>query len=428
MEGLSVERLERFEPRIVGHLASDGSSFVYDAAYLESSRATPLSQSLPLQTEAFSAREFRLYFEGLLAEGPARRALASELQLPEDDYLALLEACGRDCIGDVVISRAGSDGAREPAFYEPIDSDRFRALFCGLPCMAEENAASRLSLAGTQGKIGLAHDPRQSMDEGWLRPHGLAATTHILKTSHLRDIPEIEFLCMKAAALCGLEAARVGLIDAGASVLAVERFDRESVAEEGELRVRRLHQEDLAQALGVTPASKYAELEGGTVRVVARLFKERSVRPARDIASFARMLCFAYLVGDCDAHLKNYAVLYPDAGRGGAGLSLAPAYDFVCTTRYPRFSRDMAMALGGVRAIDEVRPDTFDALAGELGITKAALRTLVRPLVERASEAMRTAADGGCGPTLASTPYIADDLVEDMAPRRAVLKAFCDKG
>ena len=48
--------------------------------------------------------------------------------------------------------------------------------------------------------------------------------------------------------------------------------------------------------------------------------------------------------------------------------------------------------------------------------------------VERASEAMRTAADGGCGPTLASAPYIADDLVEDMAPRRAVLKAFCDKG
>ena len=47
--------------------------------------------------------------------------------------------------------------------------------------------------------------------------------------------------------------------------------------------------------------------------------------------------------------------------------------------------------------------------------------------VERAPEAMRTAADGG-GPALASTPYIADDLVEDMAPRRAVLKAFCDKG
>ncbi|WP_162610963.1 HipA N-terminal domain-containing protein [Gordonibacter sp. An230] len=73
--------------RHAGHRSfrQDEALFAYDAAYLESSRATPLSQSLPLRVGPFSTREFRPYFERLLAEGSARRALASELQLPEDD-------------------------------------------------------------------------------------------------------------------------------------------------------------------------------------------------------------------------------------------------------------------------------------------------------------------------------------------------------
>ena len=82
---------------------TDGSIFRYLNEYADDSAAIPLSQSLPLSTDAYSEDQFRPYFEGLLAEGNAREALAAELHVRETDYLAILAQCGRDCIGDVII-------------------------------------------------------------------------------------------------------------------------------------------------------------------------------------------------------------------------------------------------------------------------------------------------------------------------------------
>lgn len=78
-------------------------SFAYSDSYLERAGACPLSMSLPLSPRKYSAYEMRPYFEGLLPEGPTREALVSQLGLPHDDYLSILEAIGLDCIGDVVI-------------------------------------------------------------------------------------------------------------------------------------------------------------------------------------------------------------------------------------------------------------------------------------------------------------------------------------
>lgn len=103
MERLAVSRLELSRPQTVGFIESDGASFRYDLSYLEADSAIPLSLSLPLGETPYSAEQFRPYFEGLLAEGATRQELAAELQLPEDDWLSLLAACGSECIGDVVI-------------------------------------------------------------------------------------------------------------------------------------------------------------------------------------------------------------------------------------------------------------------------------------------------------------------------------------
>lgn len=404
--------------RPVGELRSNASSFSYFKDYLEAPRAIPLSQSLPLREEAFNEAELRPYFEGLLAEGAAREALVAELGLPLDDWISLLEACGRDCIGDVVIGEPPTRETSTPA-YEPVDKDELKSLFLSSG-YAKENAASRLSLAGTQSKTGLAHDPSSPMDEGWLRSIGLGATTHILKSSHLRDVPEIEFLCMCAASVCGVTTAKVGLLEWGNPTLWVERFDREVAEPGGALAVKRIHQEDFAQALGVIPTSKYVELEGGTVRTLAQLIKSTCTRPTRDLASFARMLVFSYLIGDCDAHLKNYSLLY----RNGE-VTLAPAYDLVCTTRYPRFSRELAMRLGDTRAIDDVTPGSLVRLASDLGLKTSALQRLSRPIASGFAPGLSKAVAGACGPVLNSTPYIAEDLLEDAAPRLAVLEEFC---
>ena len=426
MRTLEIFRLLSCKPCLIGRISPNESIFEYDASYLESPDAQPLSLSLPLRQEPFKEAHFKPYFEGLIAEGAARRTLAAELQTSESDYLSILELCGRECIGDIVVHEEGQPFVGVPESYEALLKSEFKALFKNDCEMANENIASRLSLAGTQNKIGLAHLPSAAMDEGWFRPQGFAGTTHILKTSHLLDVPELEYLCMKTAAQLGIPTAKVALLDFGKPVLVVERFDRIVRNTERNMQVTRLHQEDLAQALGIAPGSKYVELSGSTVSCIAELLKQESAQPARDVISFAQQICFSYLIGNCDAHLKNFSIVYHEGrGKGKPRTSLAPAYDFVSTTYFPRFSRDMAFALGGERDIDAISPDNFHALALQLGISESSLRNLAKPLVNEIVPALRKAGNGQMGAVLESTPYIADRLEEDLQPRLDVLRSFC---
>ena len=422
-----VYRLERSSAVLVGTLDGRGTSFSYDAEYLGMPGATPLSLSLPLRLERFGGEEIRPYFEGLLAEGGARAAVASELGLVEEDWVGILAACGRECVGDVLVLRHRLSGnPLDVGEYEPLDDDALRMMFLNEPSIARENVATRLSLAGTQSKTALAYDDELSERGRWLRPVGLSASTHVLKTSHLRDLPEVEYLCMSAARTCGMNVADVRLLGLGNPVLAVERFDREVSHVDGRLVVSRRHQEDMAQALGVNGGSKYAELDGGSIHVMAELLKRHGARPASDVAGLAQTACLNYLVGNCDAHLKNFSILHEGRDRdGGALVSLAPAYDVVSTTYFPNHPRRLAMRLGDARTIDEVTPDGLHALAADLGIRDSALRRLARPLVEGMVDGVRRASEGELGPVLESTPYIADDLIEDMMPRVRVLSEYC---
>ena len=425
MGWLYVYRVSHQIPGFVGTIDAERRIFAYAPSYLEDPQALRLSRSLPLRTDPFSEVEYRPYFEGLLAEGDARRALVSELEVAEDDYLALLAACGRDCIGDVMVNEGRlAEGVQLNGSYSPVSSQDFRRLFLKDLSIASENAGSRLSLAGTQHKTDLAHEPEGDLADGWLRTRGIAATTHILKTSDVRDVPEIEFLCMSAAAACGIRCAKVRLLDEGRPVLAVQRFDRAAQLVDGRLRVDRLHQEDLAQAFSVVSAMKYAELPGGTVRTIARMIRRESPRPVVDLSHVAQMLVFSYLVGNCDNHLKNYSLIYGGEGDGRAATSLAPLYDVVCTTRYPRFSRNMGMAIGGVRDIDSIDPDNLFEFACDLGMSARMFKGLIEPIVGQCEEAIMKAGEGAYGPVVESTPYISEDLIKDMAPRMKVLKSY----
>ncbi len=424
MGTLLVSRVSYRVPELVGRIAADGSIFTYDVAYLSNPHAAPLSASLPLRAEPFSQPQYRPYFEGLLAEGIARQALAAELKLREDDWLAMLVACGRDCIGDIVIA---DEYAPMPvdAGYVSVTQAEIMHMLESLPQIAEHNADRRLSLAGAQGKTGLAHRPDCTMETGWLSPRGLAATTHMLKTSSMRDVPENEFLCMQAARACGLNVAKVSLLSYATPVLVVERFDRRIVEAREGWHVERLHQEDFCQAFRMLPGSKYAELEGGSVRRIASFLRERSARPVREIMAFAQQLLFSYVIGNCDAHLKNYSLLYRESNGGqSVSFELSPAYDLVCTTLYPKYSRDLAMDLGGARSIDEVTPETLENLARELGIKDHALRRIAKKIAATLVGALDRAGSGDADPVLESTPYVADDLIADIEPRLEVLRAF----
>ena len=64
--------------------------------------------------------------------------------------------------------------------------------------------------------------------------------------------------------------------------------------------------------------------------------------PAADLLSFVDRTIFNFLVGNGDAHGKNFSVLY----RNGIPR-LAPVYDVLCTTVYPPIAKKMAMKFDG---------------------------------------------------------------------------------
>ncbi len=428
---LEVSRVVGGELVHVGTIRRAGrgaeETFEYADSYLERDGASPISFSLPLSQAMFSAREMRPYFAGLLPEGPAREALVGQLCLPGDDYLAMLAAIGLECIGDVVVQPTWEGSvpaiaAWDGGSYAPLDADDMRATLSSLPSLSRSNGESRLSLAGSQGKVGLAHVPGVALSDGWMRPLGGAASTHILKTSVSSRIADFEIVCMGAARACGLRVAGVDGISFGTPAACVERFDRKVSLNGGELQVERLHQEDMAQAFGMAPAEKYAELEGGSYAAVALLLESRSLLPLEDIDELARIAVFNYLVGNCDNHLKNLSVTHE-----GSSVRLTPAYDIVCTTFFERFSREMGMRLGSTRMIDDVVPSDFAQLAKDLGMGVRRMRGICSDLVDGLPGALAEAGERGSS-GIETLPYSAGDVIEEARPRMAVVASFTRGG
>lgn len=417
---LHVMRFDGNDLVLVGNIDRTSGSFSYTPIYLATESATPISQSLPLRSQPYNRRDNYAYFEGLLPEGVARRELAAQLHVRETDYLDLLAHCGRECIGDVVIT--SSENFSTEQSFEPVDIAQLERLFSTDASLANGNTENRLSLAGVQGKTGLAHEPNAPLDSGWLIPHGLAASTHILKTGSLQDLPFLEYLCMNAVRACGIPAPSTDLLNLKRPVICSTRFDRIVRKNGGMLHVQRLHQEDIAQAMGISSGSKYAGLNGGTAHAVAALLRTKSASPLQDLRLFAQILCADYLLGNCDNHLKNFSLL---SSPSGGAIRLAPAYDITCTTRYDRFSRDMGIRIGRTFCIDEVSPDDFSLLAQDIGVAPRALKTISRALATQAPDAIMRAAEADAH-MFPELPFIADDLIADMEPRRIVLEAFAN--
>ena len=414
METLGVYRVIDTATQLVGHLSMSDGSFAYDSSYLQAQTAGALSCSLPLCAESFSQDEARPYFEGLLPEGHARQAIAAALHVREENYLSLLAGYGFECIGDVIIA---SENEALTSLYEPIDVTNL-ASDLGENKAAEINAASRLSLAGTQNKVGLYHDPRsRCWETDWYRPLGGAPSTHILKTSPNRNVLYLEYLCTKASLSCGVPTANIRLLDLNGPVVCSERYDRSPASDSHTAHVLRRHQEDFTQALGILPGSKYAELEGGTARSIAAFIRRRFSKPIEGIESFARLTLFNYLIGNCDNHLKNMSILYSPNWRE---MGLAPAYDLICTTWFPNLSREMGMLLGGEGRIDCVEAEHLSLFAKDIGLPARRLRAMCSELADRIDPAIDDAAAKGPA-VFDELAWKAVDLHEDVVPRREVL-------
>ena len=248
------------------------------------------------------------------------------------------------------------------------------------PLLAGERGV-RLSLAGAQDKITV----RIEGDEVSL-PLGGAPSTHILKPAieRFEGVVFNETLTMKLAAAIGLPAAPVETrMVEGITFLQVERYDRVHLRSAGgKPTVERIHQEDFCQALGIVPETKHQKEGGPSLQDCFNLLREVSSLPVIDLARMLDAVIFNYLIGNNDAHGKNFSLLYPGAGTREYQVRLAPLYDVVSTIYYPELSPEMAMKIGGEYSSERVTARNFDKLAEEAGLAKPLVRRRVIDLAD----------------------------------------------
>jgi serine/threonine-protein kinase HipA len=324
-----------------------------------------LSASLPVREEPYPSGRTKPFFEGLLPEGAIRSTIARALGLSEDNGFGLLAALGADCAGAVVVlpPAAPAPGAGTGSI-EWLDDEALAQRVEDLPRnpLGVGGAADvRLSLAGVQPKLVVTRSPSGRIGQ----PTGGAPSTHVLKPpqEQFPDLVVNELLCLRIARSVGLRAASTELLEVGdEACLLVERWDR-TIGGDG--RSTRLHQEDFCQALGLLPSAKY-EAEGGpSFAQMVEVLRSLGARTfAVDVNELVRALALNWLLGNADAHGKNYAILYE---RPGAGR-LAPLYDVVSTAVYPDLHRSLAMTIGGVDDPDEVDAAAWRRLASASGL------------------------------------------------------------
>jgi serine/threonine-protein kinase HipA len=363
---------------LVGRLEQDNSGdmrFCYDEAWLSSQSPVALSASLPLRQEVFGRNECRPFFAGLLPEENSRKLIAKAFGVSDRNDFALLAKVGAECAGAVSLLPPGELPISGDPQYRQILLGELAEKFEILkfhPLLAGEERI-RLSLAGAQGKLAVA------MREGnfFLSLDG-SPSSHILKpqSPHFAGLVENEFFCMRLAHRTGLEVASVEIGTAGETrFLQIERFDRLKLAD---CRWQRIHQEDFCQAMGIPPELKYQQEGGPNLKKCFELVREVSAVPALDVLRLFDAVVFNFLIGNSDAHGKNFSFLYDDGS-----AKLAPLYDLVCTQAYQELAPDLVMKIGDEKKPKRISSKNWRKFFKDAGIGQAQAERRLLALVNR---------------------------------------------
>lgn len=343
-------------------------NFSYGSDWLNASYSIPLSQSLPLQAEAFDDRATRPFFAGLLPEGDQRKLIAQTLHVSRQNDFALLDGIGGECAGAVTLLEPGQmpQAQEKQDLVRWLDEGELLRLLDEMPKrpMLAGEEGLRLSLAGAQDKL-----PVVAEGDHIGLPLFNSPSSHILKPAIAGVEGSVfnEGFCLALANALKLDTVKAEIRRiSDRYYLLVERYDRQVTADG---RLMRLHQEDFCQALAVAPEYKYQN-EGGPDLAQAFELLRRATRPsAPQILKLLDFVIFNAMVGNHDAHGKNFSLLYTTPG-----VVLAPFYDVLSTAVYPNLTDKMAMKIGSKYRFSEIQARHWERFAAESGLSPAQVK------------------------------------------------------
>jgi serine/threonine-protein kinase HipA len=361
-----------YEERYAGLLQQEPGgryAFAYDETYIIAG-GPAIAHTLPLQEAThYSEGGLHPFFDNLVAEGWLRNAQARALGVTPDDRFALLLAFGRDCAGAVSIIDPEPSGSLD---LDSTDQESIAAL------------ASRASLSGIQPKLMVVKGPRG------FQPAGADETsTHIAKlpSGQLLDIIPLEWLTTEAARkllpeepIAEMEIETLGNI--AGEALVIRRFDRTPQG-------GKLHFEEFNQLLGHLSAAKY----DGSYEDMAQFIRTTPACVPAEAERLFRRVLVCLLLGNTDAHLKNFAMFHTPEG-----LRLTPCYDLVASAFYGQFDT-IALALAGAEnlRLGQLQPKHVVSLGERYELSPRAVQLAVDDLGKRLEAAKTAVAEAKVG-------------------------------
>ncbi len=346
--------------RGIGYLSQYGDILrvSFDTDYIDDPSRPTLSLGYRGDTEAAtrqilsSARDARLvrtdgrwpaYFQNLLPEGHNRERLARERGCSADDEFELLAAAGHDLMGALEVEPVPPQDGIPDVVRHWHTTQGLDVLEPGFVEFPVEDAAS---LPGVVTKFSAVQDGRRYI----VKRRGAAGSVILkLPTTAHPDLVANEFACYQLCRSLGLECAEAQVISRADAelpetvpfdaILAVQRFDH---LPDGS----RVHMEEFNQVLGYPPRQKYGRGLLQDWATMLRVLDRLSAQPVQDVREFVNRMVAFILLGNTDAHLKNWALIYPD----GRTPRLAPVYDPVCVAAFFQDTPETQYAVN--RAID----------------------------------------------------------------------------
>lgn len=395
------------EQRVGSITVSEGIiRFQLDDSYIHDANRAVLGLIFEDDLDAVHRSKVRLppWFSNLLPEGRLREWIAQDKGVSESQELDLLLKVGHDLPGAVRVAEAETDqtvfdaGRREVATDTESEHDPKNVWRFSLAGVALKFSMLRAGDRFTSPSIGEGGD--------WIVK---------LPYQGYQNVPLNEFSMMELARKVGINVPEVRLIhrdqltgipdrlwpDSEDMAYAIRRFDR--TPSRG-----LVHMEDFAQVRGFYPHKKYT----GTFETLAALIYRQY--DTESLLEFARRLAFNCVIGNGDAHLKNWSLLYEDPRRP----VLSPAYDLVSTAIYRPSGKpeDLGLKFAKSRSFKSVTLDNFERLERKVNASGVGLRDAAYEVVQRTLSFWPEIAE-----TLESTPWLKNSIGDGISERASAI-------
>ena len=373
-----------YEDLLVGILTRNDDlvyGFNYSKSWQQHSKGFPLSLAMPLAQDTFGNRITLSYFENLLPEGDVKENLERSHGIT--GVFDFLENYGKDCAGAIIVTdQKDYIMSIDPEQTISIDMKKVYSAIDEKNSVADVIATMNpgyLSLAGAQDKF-----PAIYQDGVFLIPTQGAPTTHIVKApiqhTGIKESVFNEYYCMELAREIGFNIPHCFIAEGDHPLFVIERYDR---YRDQRGIVHRIHQQDFCQAQGKTSEFKYEDKGGPTLKENYLLITS-NIQPAnrvQSIQSYLEWISFNLLIGNHDSHSKNISFLLRNTRN-----ELAPFYDLLCTSIYPRLKRQFSFKIGDRDDFTLVGGNQIKLLEKDLGLKEGVFRNCFKRINDKIVE------------------------------------------